>query len=84
MPALHRSLAPHVEPPTEKATQPDAAVTAIDVLLRTTFHEAILLSPTQSDRSAADPVNAGGGLLPGHFVVRGDLVGVDGCPLVFG
>jgi hypothetical protein len=37
-----------MEPPTEQATQPNAAVTAINLLLPTTFHEATLPSPTQS------------------------------------
>jgi hypothetical protein len=44
-PAPHRPQSPDVEPPTEQATQANATVTAIDILLPTTFHDAILPSP---------------------------------------
>jgi hypothetical protein len=37
-----------MEPPNEQTTQPNAAVTAIDILLPTTFNEATLPNPTQS------------------------------------
>jgi hypothetical protein len=38
-----------MEPTAEEATQPNTAMTAINILLPTTFHHAILPSPTKND-----------------------------------